>query len=154
MADTTIGERTERTPILDRTINLAAVSWSTLAWIGIILVAIALRLPQLGLHTLSPGEAHLADDGYRLFRGATAGPNNQIADTGPAPVILNGLAIFLFGASDAAARIVPALLGILMVVAVLGLRPVVGNARALGAGALLALSPTVVYLSRTASRET
>ena len=153
MAETAIGESTQRTPVLDRTINLANVSWVTIGWVIVFFTAIALRIPQLGHHALSAGEAHLADDAYRFFYGETAGPGNEISNTGPTALLFEALSLFLFGATDTAARIAPALLGIAMIGMVFGLRPILGSARALGAGALLALSPTVVYISRIATDE-
>jgi uncharacterized protein (TIGR03663 family) len=153
MAESVIGGQTERAPLLDRTISLTSVSWRTVAWIGVLLVAVGLRLPQLGLHTLSQTEAQLADAGYRLFQGNTTGPGNEISNVGPVPVLMEGLAIFLFGASDTAARIMPALLGISMVAVLLGMRAQIGRGRTLAAATLLALSPTAVYLSRIADPE-
>ena len=153
MAESVMGGQTERAPLLDRTISLTSVSWRTVAWIGVLLVAVGLRLPQLGLHTLSQTEAQLADAGYRLFQGNTTGPGNEISNVGPVPVLMEGLAIFLFGASDTAARIIPALLGISMVAVLLGMRAQIGRGRTLAAAALLALSPTAVYLSRIADPE-
>ena len=141
------------TPLLDRTINLTAVSWTTIAWAIVFVAGTALRLVQLGHHVLSAKEARIADDAYRFFDGQTAGPGYTIANTGPTALLVEALSFFLFGASDTVARIAPALLGIGMILLVFAIRNVVGDARALGMAALLALSPTIVYISRLATTE-
>jgi uncharacterized protein (TIGR03663 family) len=153
MVDGTIEGLPRRAPILDRSINLTAVSSATIAWVVVLLVAASLRLAQLGHFPLSTVEARLADDAYRFFYGQTTGPGNALSNTGPTAMLLESLSFFLFGASDTVARLAPALLGIAMVLAVLGLRPIVGQGRALGMAALLALSPTLVYISRIATSE-
>ena len=153
MAETTIGEQSQRTPFLERTVNLTTISWTTIAWIAVVVVAVAFRLPDLGHHALSISESQLADSGYRFYSGHTTGPGNDLSNVGPVALILEAFAFFLFGASDISARIVPALLGIAMIPMVLGLRPAIGNTRALGAASLLALSPIAVYTSRIATRE-
>src|SRR5829696_4493898 len=142
-----------RTPMLDRTINLTAVSWTTVAWAIVIVAGAALRLVQLGHHVLSANEARLADDAYRFFYGQTAGPGYSIANTGPTGLLVESLTFFLFGASDTVARVAPALLGIGMILLVSAIRNVIGETRALGMAALLALSPTIVYISRLATTE-
>lgn len=153
MAEMTLEDQPQPVPFLQRTIDLTAVSWHTIGWVVAIIVAIAMRLPQLAEHALSVPESRRAHAAYRFMTGETVGPGNALPDTGPTALLLESLALFLFGASDMAARVMPALLGIGMVVLVLGLRPVVGHARALGAASLLALSPVMVYTSRIASQE-
>src|SRR5215216_3083283 len=153
MAESTIESQPQRLPWLDSTINLAAVSWTTIAWAIVLATAAALRFAQLGHHALSTNEARLADEAYRFFYGQTSGPGNTISNTGPTALLLESLSFFLFGASDTVARFVPALLGTAMVAMTLGMRSFVGRSRALGMAALMALSPTIVYLSRIVTTE-
>lgn len=153
MAEGTLDGQPQRAPILDRTINLTAVSWNTAAWVAVFFIGFALRVAQLGYHPLSNSEARLAGDAYRFIYGQTTGPGNALPDTGPTALLFESLVFFLFGDSDGVARLAPALLGSAMLVMVYLLRPIVGSARALGMATLLALSPTLVYLSRLASHE-
>src|SRR3954451_5557261 len=99
MAEGTIEGQPQRAPALDRTINLTAISWATIAWVLVFLVAAVLRLAQLGFHPLSGQEARLADEAYRLFYGQTTGPGNALRDTGPTALLIESFFIFLFGAS-------------------------------------------------------
>src|SRR5687767_7877973 len=126
MTESTIESPPHRPSVLDRTINLTAVTWATIAWVIVLAVALALRVAQLGHHVLSTDEARLADAAYRLFLGQTTGPGNAISDTGPAVLLAESLTFFLFGASDFTARLIPALLGIAMVALAYALRPIVG----------------------------
>ena len=151
MAERTLDDR--QPSVLDRTIDLTAVSWSTIAWIAAATVAAMLRFAQLGMMPLSKDEAHSAFDAFSFFRGDSSGPGHTIGRTGPFFLLLRSFAFFLFDASDATARIVPALLGVMMIGSIAGLRPFVGNARALGMAILAAFSPTLVYASRTVTAE-
>ena len=139
--------------MLDRTIDLTAVSWSAVAWAGAIVLAVVLRFAQLGAMPLSRDEAHSAFNAFSFLRGDTAGPGHTIGRTGPAFLLLQSFGFFLFDSSDATARVAPALLGVMMIVCIAGLRPFVGNARALGMAILAAFSPTLVYASRTTNAE-
>jgi uncharacterized protein (TIGR03663 family) len=153
MAEFPIDNRAHGSRALDRTVNLAAISWSAIAWTLTIVIGALFRFLQLGENPLSSSEAQLAHAAYRFYYGQTTGPGNALPDTGPAATLLESLAFFLFGPSDAAARLIPALLGAGMVALAYALRPLIGNGRALGMAALLALSPTAVYLSRLATNE-
>jgi uncharacterized protein (TIGR03663 family) len=138
---------------LSRTINLAQVSWMTIAWVAILVAGSALRLFQLGLATLSASEARKAYDAWSLVYGNTEGVHNDLTKTQPTGLLLRALSFFLFGDSDTNVRIPSALLGIGLIVLVWSIRDLLGEWRALGAAALVALSPTVVYASRTANEE-
>src|SRR4051794_9245886 len=81
MAERTFDDR--QPSELDRTIDLTAVSWSTITWVAAIALAAILRFAQLGASPLSTGEAHAAYDAFAFFRGDTAGPGNTIGRTGP-----------------------------------------------------------------------
>jgi hypothetical protein len=66
---------------------------------------------------------------------------------------LNSLAFLLFGVSDSSARLASALLGSLLVMLPLTLRRQLGRRVCLLAAAILALSPTALFLSRTLNGE-
>ncbi len=151
MAEGTLDD--QRPSVLDRTIDLTAVSWSTVAWVAAVALGTVLRFAQLGSMPLSKDEAHSAFDAFSFFRGDSTGPGHTIGRTGPLFLLLRSFAFFLFDASDTSARVVPALLGVMMIFCIAGLRPFVGNARALGMAVLASFSPTLVYASRTVTAE-
>ena len=139
----------DRVSALDRTFDLASVSWQAVGWLVVMIVAAAMRLVQLGQAPLSAVEAQRAFEGYSLFRGATDGPFQQLSETNPTALLLRTLTTFLFGDSDGSARLSSALLGIGLVALVYAIRRELGPYRALAAAALIALSPTLVFGSRT-----
>ena len=106
-------------------------------------LALALRLYRLGLAPLSASEAMLS---LAALRG-TAIP------TGASPLLywVNAVLFSTFGAGDALARIVPALAGSVLVLLPALMRERIGRVGALGAAALLAISPVAILTSRTAS---
>ena len=139
----------ERVSALDRTIDLASISWQAITWLVVMIAAAAMRLVQLGDAPLSAAEAELAFDGYSVFRGATDGPFQQVSETNPAALLLRTLTTFLFGDGDGSARLSSALLGIGLVALVFAVRRELGTYRALGAATLITLSPTLIFGSRT-----
>ena len=118
-----------------------------LALIGIAVVAFGLRFAALGMRPLSDAEAGQALSAWNLYRGQ---PPDQ---PGYSPLLttLNLAGFALFGDSDATARLCSALLGVLLVLLPYGLRRQLGSGGVLAAAALLAVSPTVLYLSRIAN---
>lgn len=139
--------------ILDRSLNLAAVTWETMAWAGILLITLALRLVQLDGAALSPDEASHAYHAWQLVRGDGVAGGEALPTTAPLFLLLQALALFLFGATDVIVRLVPALAGFAIVALMPALRPAIGRPAALGIAALAAISPTLVYASRVASPE-
>ncbi|MGH2559213.1 MAG: hypothetical protein ACRDJH_09120 [Thermomicrobiales bacterium] len=136
--------------VLDRTIDLSAIRWSAIVWVAVAVAAAGLRFAQLDHLALSPDEAHRSYDAWIFFRGASADPGQEIANTSPVLLLLQSFAFFLFGTTDVTARIVPALLGLGLVLLTAGLRPFVGTAATVGMAALAAVSPTLLFASRTA----
>jgi uncharacterized protein (TIGR03663 family) len=117
----------------------------TAAYAAVGLLAAALRFLQLGLHPLDAAEAGQALAAFRL-----AGGEIQAAPAGTLPALLTGnaTAFTLLGASDVAARLVPALAGLVLALLPWGLRHRLGRGGALAASLLLALSPSAIYASR------
>lgn len=122
-----------------------------MAWLGILVLAALLRLREIGLRPLDPDEAAVA---LEAFRGIGFG--RQWASPEPSSPGYLGLisaVFFLFGSSDVAARLPSVLLGIGMVGLTWFTRPLIGHPGALGAAALLALSPVLVEASRSAQSD-
>lgn len=118
-------------------------------YLALALVALGLRLWRLGVYPLSNGEAGQALVALDFARGAAPSGGGY----SPLLMTLQGLSFFLFGASEVTARLGPALLGAALVLLPAGLRPYLGRIGALAAAALLALSPSTLYLSRTVNGE-
>lgn len=124
------------------------------AWPGLTLEAVLyaalivgaafIRFYDLGRWPLMPEEARQALAAWRFLHA-------QPVDGNPVPFLFGGafFSFFAFGASDAAARLFPALLGTGLVLVPLALRKRLGSWGALAATFLLAFSPTLVYYSRT-----
>jgi sugar lactone lactonase YvrE/type IV secretory pathway VirB2 component (pilin) len=142
--------------LLDRSVPLpfAGMSgWLILGWVATLAAALALRLMRLDTTALGAYEARWAYDAWTLVRGQPPASGEAIPDVGATLLLLEGLAFFLFGATDVVARIVPALAGLAIVVLPLALRRWLGDPAALGMAALAAISPTLVYASRVVSPE-
>ncbi|MFQ5576615.1 MAG: hypothetical protein ACE5G8_06455 [Anaerolineae bacterium] len=111
------------------------------------LLALGLRLFHLGNTPLNDAEAAQALAALDIFRGAPA-PGGLYS---PLAATLNSFTFLLFNPSDWGVRLAPALLGSALVVLPFGLRRQLGRAGALAASALLALSATTLFWSRTAA---
>jgi len=98
--------------VLDRTLDLGAVSWVALTAIVAGLGALALRLVNLDVWALAPGEARHAYDAFALYQGRPLEPGNDLPETAPLFLLLQAFGFFLFGTTDAIARVMPALLGV------------------------------------------
>jgi len=108
------------------------------------LLALLLRLYGLGRRPMQPQEAQQALASWQLLQG------QPIEGVGHSPLLLTvNLALFaLLGADDAVARLVPALLGTLLVLLPYGLRRWLGREGALVTAAFLALSPLALFNAR------
>jgi len=124
------------------------LSWLTVeraAYLGLALLALVLRLVNLGAHPLSDAEAQQALVAWHVHQAQPADP------VGYSPLIatLNLLSFALLGGSEFVARLGPVLLSVALVLLPYGLRRHLGRAGALATAALFAISPTALYLSRT-----
>ncbi len=123
-------------------------SWLTVELVlyGLILaLALALRLSGLSIRVMGATEAAGTWQAWRFAHGET--PEGAYS-----PLLLSAQALLfaLFGSGDAIARIVPALLGSVLVIWPFWLRPYLGRYGALTASLILAISPTLVYSARYA----
>ena len=127
-------------------------SWLTVE-VGLYLLFIglgtALRLWGLGQRPLSPEEADLAYRGWRFYQGLGGDPTGS-------PFLFHATAFsfLLFGPSDYAARLIPALAGSILVGLPYILRSRLGRVGALLVSALLAFSPFHIFFSRALGGET
>lgn len=133
---------------LDRTIDLSAVRWATVAAIIALIAGAALRLFQLNVHALSKDEATWAYNAYLFFRGQATEPGQNLPTTGPVGLVSEGVSFFLFGVTDATSRLPGALFGVGAILLAFALRPLLGKPAAAGIAGLMAISPALVLASR------
>lgn len=126
--------------------NLRAPSREHALWLSVALLAGVLRLLGLSL-PLGDVEASAALSFLAASRGEPAMLLNPLAG------FLQALTLLVFGAGDAAPRVLPALAGSLLCVLPFWARAELGRSRALALAALLALSPTLIFVSRLATGE-
>lgn len=131
------GQRAETTPWL--TVERAA-------YLAVGLLAALLRLYQLGLRPLGESEAVQSLAAFRFVEGA-----GQTAPAGTVPALFTGnvLGFTLMGSSDIVARWLPAAAGLILVLLPYALRHRLGRGGALASSLLLAISPSMVFFSRS-----
>lgn len=133
---------------LDRTIDLSAVRWATVAAVVALIAGAALRLAQLNVHAVSRDEATWAYNAYLFFRGQATDPGQSLPTTGPVALVSEGVSFFFLGVTDATSRLPGAFFGIGAILLAFALRPFLGRAAAAGIAALMAISPALVLASR------
>jgi hypothetical protein len=114
-----------------------------LAFFGL---ALTLRLYHLNAHPLNEPEAHEAMLAYRLVHGQVAAG----LPASPAYLFFTYFGFLLFGASDAIARLAPALFGAGLVLLPLFFREELGREVTLATSGLLAVSAALLAASRSA----
>ncbi|MFO7539435.1 MAG: glycosyltransferase family 39 protein [Chloroflexota bacterium] len=115
----------------------------------ILLAAGLMRLVNLGKLPLSPAEAEAALAVWQFWQAGEM----TIAPTSPAYFLLTLLITPVLGFSDASVRLVPALVGLVLVALPWLLRPQIGTVAALTGSLLLAVSPLATITARTAGGE-
>ena len=116
-----------------------------LAWLMVALLAAAFRLMSLAATPLGSSEGSHALGSWLAEQGrAPSGWAGSLTDA------LTALVFKLFGAGDAGARVVPALAGVLLVLAFWTWRAHIGRVAALLAALLAGLSPVLVADARNA----
>jgi len=113
---------------------------------AIVLLAGALRFWDLGDMALHHDESLHARYTWLLFDGQ--GYQHDPLMHGPFQFHAGALVYFLFGASDATSRFLPAIFGTILVAMPYLLRKQIGMPAVLIAAVLLAFSPTLLYFSR------
>lgn len=122
-----------------------AVRLDVLLWLGLIAAAAALRLARLDALPLTFDESARAFDALRVSQNSV--PEGWSGDLA---IAVTSYLFRIFGESEFVARVVPAVAGSAMVVAVWLSGRALGRTGALVAGALLAFSPLAVLFSRSA----
>jgi len=127
------------------------VTAERLGWFLVVVYALVTRFGALTMRPLSESEARQALSAADI---ATNGLFSIATRADPAGGWLRAIEAGIFaytGASDYAARVAFAWFALALVLIPLALRPYLGRAGSLGFAALLALSPTVTYFSRSTS---
>lgn len=119
-------------------------AWYLVAWIVLLLLGALIRLKDLGQAPLSPAEVAEALMALSGQAGSGAASSGLLVSS-------NRFLFWALGASDAVARLVPAVVGALLPLLALLFKPWLGRRGAWIAGVLLAVSPSLVLFSRTAS---
>ncbi|MBQ6503532.1 MAG: hypothetical protein IJI57_06420 [Flexilinea sp.] len=109
---------------------------------GVFIMAVALRLIGLGSSSLTMNEAENAMATLRLFRD---GETSQLLYTLPTAVLFS-----MFGASEFTARLLPAVMGSLLVLLPLCLKEKIGVYKALLLAFLFAFDPVLLFWSKRA----
>lgn len=118
-------------------------------WVGISLLAAAIRLVQLGQPQLSSAEAAIVMPALEL-----ANHTLTTAYANTAYTLLTALGFTLFDATTFLARLFPAICGTLLVLSPLLFRKYLSDKTALVIGILLALDPALIHASRQAGSVT
>jgi uncharacterized protein (TIGR03663 family) len=116
-------------------------------WAGIWLVSALLRLYDLGSALLSPAEINEAMAALSGIVGSGAGG----AASSGLLVSFNRILFWLLGPSDVSARLLPAAVGCMLPLTAWLFSGHLGRTGALIAAGFLAISPSMVFFSRTAS---
>lgn len=121
-------------------------------WIGLVAVALFLRLYDLGARPFHHDESQDAYFSYTFSKDFGSFEYNPLLH-GPLRFYLTALVYKLFGDSDFTARLAPALMGTLLVALPYLLRRQLGRVAAVAAGVILAVSPSILYFSRFARED-
>lgn len=144
---TTSNETTTSSNFLDRSAVAALnLNWEKIAWIALILLALALRLYELGARTMSHDESLHTTYSYNLYSGI--GFQHDPLMHGPLLFHLTAASYFLFGPSDFSARLPVVLLGVGVVWLLWLTRRWLGRLGAFLAATMVVLSPTLLFHSR------
>lgn len=150
LPETPVAPLTSSPPTATKSIELSLrverFPWEFVAYALLIVLALAVRLWDLGARAYHYDEAIHAFDSWQLF---TKGIYHHSPWThGPFPYEISALGIAIFGDNWVAPRIFPALFGAALVLMPIFLRGQLGRWGALAAATLLAFSPSLLYFSR------
>lgn len=129
---------------VERRIDLRGVPAEWLAWLGVLLALLALRLTGRTAWPLSPAESEVATDAWLFQQGSAV---SDAADSHPLAAQLTALMFFLFGDTDYTARLVPLFAGIGIIATLFWMRRWIGNLPALSTAIVWTISPTMVLSS-------
>ncbi len=122
--------------------------WGALVFVLIVVLALGLRLWDLGDRAFQHDESLHAIYSWYIYEGR--GYNHDPMMHGPFKFFATAAVYWLLWAGDATARLLPALFGTALVAVPIMLRRHLGRTGTLVTSLLLALSPTMLYFSRFA----
>ena len=121
-------------------------------WVGLIVLAVVLRVWDLGSRPFHHDESQDAYFSYTFSQDFKSYSYNPLLH-GPVRFYLTALNYKLFGDSNFTARLAPVYMGTLLVGLPYLLRHQMGRVAAIAAGLILAISPSVLYFSRFARED-
>jgi DNA-binding beta-propeller fold protein YncE/uncharacterized membrane protein len=127
------------------------INWEHLLWIALLLAAALTRFAMLEPRVMSHDEAQHTQLAWWLYSGK--GYQQLPMTHGPFQIETVALSYFLFGASDTSSRVPAALFGIAAVMLPYLFRRWLGRGGALAAGALMTISPYMMFYSRYVRNE-
>jgi uncharacterized protein (TIGR03663 family) len=127
------------------------VCWEILFYVGLVLVALLMRVWELGDRSFHHDESLHAVYSWYIYDGQ--GYSHNPLMHGPFQFHMNALLFFLLGDTDTIARIGYALFGTVLVAMPWFLRDWLGRTGAMVAAVLIAFSPTILYYSRFARND-
>jgi len=122
------------------------LDWEKLAWLALFVIALGSRFYDLQFGALHHDEIIHASWSWELYRGI--GYQHNPIFHGPFLYHFQAFMYLLFGATDATARLGPAIFGTIMVMLPWLLRKELGRVGAWLVGALILISPSILYYSR------
>ena len=152
-----VAEPAEETPPLEATTDANGQSdtpwrrWEVGAYAGILILALALRLWDLGGQALHHDESLHAVYSWYLYDGR--GYLHNPLMHGPFQFFGTAAIFWVLWDSDFTARLLPAIFGVILVGTPILLRPYLGRSGALITSVLLTLSPSFLYFSRFARND-
>lgn len=135
--------------ILDRPVAVVSFGWFAVASAVALASAFLLRFILLDAYTLTSEEGAWAYSAWSFYTGTPLPGGDSLPLIAPLFLVVEAFPFFLFGVTDAIARILPALAGVGIVALLLTLRPFFSRSSIIGMMLLTALSPTLVFASRT-----
>ena len=127
-------------------LGIVRANWETIAWATILIVAVVSRFYALGARGMSHDESLHANYSLDLYLAGSYQHNPMMH--GPFLFHANAFIFFLFGVSDATARVVPALAGVGTIAAAWFYRRWIGRTGALLTALLFLFSPSILFHSR------
>ncbi len=165
----TVRPRRYTDDVLTRPLAWRRFNIEVLTYVGLVLLSLFLHLWLLGHMAMHHDEALHANFSWQFFTGQKDGTGEPAsfpcwsgsASTycynpvyhGPTLYLLMYLSYFLFGVSEATARLPMALAGVGLIASCWMLRPLFGRRAALFTALLMLISPTLLYFTRFARHD-
>ncbi len=141
--------RSDPPDVLDTPIIRRGMTWWSVWALVAIVIGLFYRLLNLDGFSLTSREGWYAFQGWAVYRGEGAYGPAGVPNISPVIQLAEAFSFFISGATDVTARLAPAIAGIGIFGLVFALRPVNRPATTVGLLFAVALSPSLVYFSRT-----